>query len=68
MKARNKHRHGEANRPVGNAPTVIQNAYTVFRSEMYRTRYVYHGDYARHVAVDPTSSVKNPPRKKGPAS
>ncbi len=40
--ARNKDRHGEAYRAVGDAPAVIQNAHTVFRSEVYRTRYVYH--------------------------
>ena len=40
--ARNKDRHGEAHRPVGDAPAAIQNAHTAFRSEVYRTRYVYH--------------------------
>ena len=40
--ARNKDHHGAAYRPVGDAPAAIQNAHTVFRSEVYRTRYVYH--------------------------
>ncbi|AMN43480.1 xanthine dehydrogenase family protein molybdopterin-binding subunit [Rhodoplanes sp. Z2-YC6860] len=41
--ARDKNREGTPWRPAGDAKMAMQNASTVFHSEVYRTRYVYHG-------------------------
>ena len=40
--ARDKSRDGTPWRPTGDAKAAIQKASAVFRSEVYRTRYVYH--------------------------
>jgi isoquinoline 1-oxidoreductase beta subunit len=41
--ARDKSREGTPWRPAGDAKAAMQKAAVVFRSEVYRTRYVYHG-------------------------
>jgi isoquinoline 1-oxidoreductase beta subunit len=41
--ARDKSRDGTPWRPTGDAKAAMQKAATVFRSEVFRTRYVYHG-------------------------
>lgn len=41
--ARDKSRDGTPWRPTGDAKAAMQKATTLFHSEVYRTRYVYHG-------------------------
>jgi isoquinoline 1-oxidoreductase beta subunit len=41
--ARDKSREGTPWRPAGDAKAAMQTAAVVFHSEVYRTRYVYHG-------------------------
>jgi isoquinoline 1-oxidoreductase beta subunit len=41
--ARDTRREGTPWRPIGDARAAMQTAATVYRSEVYRTRYVYHG-------------------------